>query len=179
MKLWIAFWNIMLKDIRTYYLKPSNISWGLIFPVAWTGMFLIKSGNVLESVPALLPGLTAISILFGTTSMLAVTVTFEKRNRAFDRLLVAPISFELLMWAKTGGAILFGIGNAFVPILLALFMIYFSQIAWAALLPAVVLIAVTSTFLGMLIAVSVRQSLTDCILSGHACAFGRLRFRLA
>jgi len=26
MKRWIAFWNILLKDVRTYYLKPPNIS---------------------------------------------------------------------------------------------------------------------------------------------------------
>jgi len=26
MKLWIAFWNILVKDMRTYYLKPPNIS---------------------------------------------------------------------------------------------------------------------------------------------------------
>ena len=45
MRIWIAFWNILWKDIRTYYLKPPNISWGLIFPLAWTTMFFIKSGG--------------------------------------------------------------------------------------------------------------------------------------
>ena len=119
MKRWIAFWNILLKDMRTYYLKPPNISWGLIFPLAWTGMFFIKSGGGMESVLSLLPGVVAISILFGTTSMLAVTVTFEKKGRSFDRLLLAPIPLELLMLAKTAGAILFGVANAFVPIILA------------------------------------------------------------
>jgi ABC-2 type transport system permease protein len=46
---WIAFWNILMKDMRAYYLKPPNISWGLIFPIAWTGMFFIKSGRGFES----------------------------------------------------------------------------------------------------------------------------------
>ena len=91
MKAWIAFWNIVLKDMRAYYLKPPNISWGLIFPFAWTAMFFIKSGRGLEDVLTLLPGVVAISILFGTTSMLAVTVTFEKKGRSFERLLLAPI----------------------------------------------------------------------------------------
>ena len=77
-----AFWNIFVKDMRTYYLKPPNVSWGIIFPLAWTGMFFIRSGSGLESIPALLSGLVAISILFGTTSMLSVTVTFEKKNRS-------------------------------------------------------------------------------------------------
>jgi hypothetical protein len=79
MKQWIAFWSIVGKDMRTYYLKPPNISWGIIFPIAWTGMFFIKSGSGLESIHTLLPGVIAISVLFGTTSMLAVTVTFENQ----------------------------------------------------------------------------------------------------
>ncbi|MFC2030907.1 ABC transporter permease [Chloroflexota bacterium] len=157
MKRWIAFWNIVLKDMRAYYLKPPNISWGLIFPIAWTAMFFIKSGSGLESILTLLPGVVAISILFGTTSMMAVTVTFEKKNRSFDRLLLAPISLELLMLAKTSGAIVFGIVNAFVPIILALFLTDLSQVAWIAVLSAVVMIAISSTFMGLFIAVSVTE----------------------
>ncbi len=117
-----AFWNIFVKDMRTYYLKPPNVSWGIIFPLAWTGMFFIRSGSGLESIPALLPGLVAISILFGTTSMLSVTVTFEKKNRSFERLLLAPISLNVLMLAKTGGAIVFGVINAFIPVIMAVFL---------------------------------------------------------
>ncbi len=157
MKRWIAFWNIMLKDMRAYYLKPPNISWGLMFPVAWTGMFFIKSGGGLDSILTLLPGVIAISVLFGTTSMLAVTVTFEKKNRSFERLLLAPIPLGLLMLAKTSGAILFGVANAFVPIILALFLADLSRVAWMTLLPAIVLIAIVSTFLGLFIAVSVSE----------------------
>jgi ABC-2 type transport system permease protein len=157
MKLWIAFWNILLKDMRTYYLKPPNISWGLIFPLAWTGMFFIRSGSGAESIATLLPGVVAVSILFGTTSMLAVTVTFEKKNRSFERLLLAPIPFELLMLAKTSGAILFGVANAFVPVAMAAFLMDMSQVAWGAFVPAVLLIAVASTFLGLFIAVAVSE----------------------
>ena len=79
MKGWIAFWNILAKDMRTYYLKPPNISWGLLFPLVWIAMFFIRSGMGIESLRSLLPGLVALSILFGTTSVLSVTVTFEKK----------------------------------------------------------------------------------------------------
>jgi len=157
MKLWIAFWNILAKDMRTYYLKPPNVSWGLIFPLAWTGMFFIKSGSGLDSIMALLPGVVAISILFGTTSMLAVTVTFEKKNRSFERLLLAPIPFELLMLAKTSGAILFGVANAFVPVIMAAVLADLSAVAWSVFVPAVIMIAVASTFLGLFIAVAVSE----------------------
>jgi ABC-2 type transport system permease protein len=157
MKAWIAFWNILAKDMRTYYLKPPNISWGLVFPLAWTTMFFIRSGSTLDSIPSLLPGVMAVSVLFGTTSMLAVTVTFEKKNRSFERLLLAPISLELLMLAKTSGAILFGVANSFVPVVMAAFLTDLSDIKWVTLIPAVVLIAISSTFLGLFIAVSVKE----------------------
>jgi ABC-2 type transport system permease protein len=157
MKRWIAFWNILAKDMRAYYLKPPNISWGIIFPLAWTGMFFIRSGSGLEGVLALLPGVMTISILFGTTSMLAVTITFEKRSRSFERLLLAPISLELLMLAKTSGAILFGVANAFVPIIIAAFLADLSGIAWSLVIPAIILIGIVSTFLGLFIAVSVSE----------------------
>jgi ABC-2 type transport system permease protein len=61
------------------------------------------------------------------------------------------------MLAKTGGAILFGMVNALMPIILALFLADLSQVAWAAVFPAIVLIAVVSTFLGLFIAVSVSE----------------------
>ena len=120
-------------------------------------MFFIKSGGGLENVLSLLPGVVAVSILFGTTSMLAVTVTFEKKGRSFDRLLLAPIPLELLMLAKTSGAILFGAANAFVPIILAAFFCDLSHATWSAAIPAIVLIAATSAFLGLFIAVSVSE----------------------
>ncbi len=157
MKAWIAFWNILIKDMRSYYLKPPNISWGLLFPLVWIAMFSIRSGLGIESLPSLLPGLVGLSILFGTTSVLSVTVTFEKKGRSFERLLLAPISLEVLMLAKTTGAILFGVVNAFVPLLVGSFLTDLSGVNWAALIPAVVLIAVNSTFLGLFIAVSVKE----------------------
>lgn len=157
MKTWIAFWNILLKDIRSYYLKPPNISWGLMFPLLWIAMFFIRSGLGIEKLPDLLPGLVALSILFGTTSVLSVTVTFEKKGRSFERLLLAPISLKLLMLAKTSGAILFGTINALVPLCVAMFLTDLSGLQWHVFLPAIVLIAISSTFLGLFIAVSVKE----------------------
>lgn len=157
MKSWTAFWNIFIKDMRTYYLKPPNISWGIIFPLAWTGMFFIKSGSGLEGLLELLPGVMTIAILFGTTSLLAVTITFERRSRSFERLLLAPISLESLMLAKTSGAILFGIINAFVPVAIAAFLADLSGVAWSLVVPAIILVSVVSTFLGLFISVSVSE----------------------
>jgi len=152
----LAYWSILMKDMKNYYLKPPNISWGIIFPISWTLMFFMKSNSEVD-IRSILPGVMALSILFGTTSMLAVTITFERKSRSFERLLLAPISLNLLMLAKTTGAILFGIINAFIPVLFASFMIELSGINWLLTFISVFLIAVTSTFLGLFIAVSVSE----------------------
>jgi ABC-2 type transport system permease protein len=156
MNSWTAFRAILAKDMRTYYLKPPNISWGLIFPFAWMLMFYLRSRTPLD-IRELLPGVVAMSILFGTTSMLAVTITFERRSRSFERLLLAPLELSLLMLAKTGGAILFGMLNAFVPIVVAAFVVDLSGVFWPAVIGSILLIAATSTFLGLFISVAVHE----------------------
>jgi len=156
MSSWTAFRAIVTKDMKTYYLKPPNISWGLIFPFAWMLMFYLRSRTPLD-IRELLPGVVAMSILFGTTSMLAVTITFERRSRSFERLLLAPLELSLLMLAKTGGAILFGMLNAFVPIVVAAFVVDLSGVLWPAVIGSILLIAATSTFLGLFISVAVHE----------------------
>ena len=119
-------------------------------------MQLIRSsGNI--GIVELLPGLMAMSVLFGTTSMLAVTITFEKRGRSFDRLLLAPIGISTLVFAKILGAVIFGIVNAFVPVVFASFFIDLSGINWGIAFIAVIFIAITSALLGLLIATSAKE----------------------
>lgn len=152
----IAFWSILRKDMQNYYLKPPNISWGILFPFAWMLMMFIKSGNTLE-INNVFPGIVAMSILFGTTSMLSVTITFERKSRSFERLLIAPVKIELLALAKITGAILFGIFNSIVPILFS--VLYFKAMVanWSFLIIGVVLLSIISTLLGLFISVSAKE----------------------
>ena len=89
--------------------------------------------------------------------MLAVAITFERRSGAFNRLLLAPLPLSLVILAKTAGAILFGVANAFVPMLFALFATDLSGVRWGPLVAGVLFTAVTSAFLGLFIAASVRE----------------------
>jgi ABC-2 type transport system permease protein len=61
------------------------------------------------------------------------------------------------MLAKTSGAIIFGVANAFVPIVIAAFLTDLSAVAWSLVVPAILLIGIVSTFLGLFIAVSVSE----------------------
>ena len=65
---------------------------------------------------------------------------------SFERLLLAPIDLNLLMLAKTGGASLFGVLNAIVPLLVAAFLVDLSGIGWPVVMAGILLIAATSTF---------------------------------
>ncbi|MGC9471928.1 MAG: ABC transporter permease [Bacteroidales bacterium] len=156
MKPSIAFRNILYKDMKNYYLKPPNISWGLIFPFAWMGMLLIKSGSAF-SISEVFPGIVALSILFGTTSMLSVTITFERKSRSFERLLLAPLKTEWLILGKITGAILFGIFNSIVPVLLCAGILKAPVNNWFLLAAGVILLSVISTLLGLFISVAATE----------------------
>jgi ABC-2 type transport system permease protein len=105
----------------------------------------------------ILPGLMAMSVLFGTTSMLAVTITFERKGHSFDRLLLAPISLKVMVLAKIIGSVLFGIFNAFVPIIFGAFLSDLSGVNWGFVFIGVLFIAFSSTLVGLVIAVSAKE----------------------
>ncbi|MBN2699022.1 MAG: ABC transporter permease [Bacteroidales bacterium] len=156
MKQNIAFWNILLKDMKNYYLKPPNISWGIIFPFAWMLMMFVKTKTAFH-IEEVFSGIVAMSILFGTTSMLSVTITFERKSRSFERLLLAPLRIELLIVAKITGAILFGIFNSIIPVLFS--VLYFKAMVtnWTMLVIGIILLSIISTLLGLFISVSAKE----------------------
>ncbi len=156
MKQTIAFGNILLKDMRNYYLKPPNISWGIIFPFAWMLMMFVKTKSAFH-IEEVFSGIVAMSILFGTTSMLSVTITFERKSRSFERLLLAPLRIELLILAKITGAILFGIFNSIIPVLFS--VLYFKAVVtnWTLLVTGIILLSIISTLLGLFISVSAKE----------------------
>lgn len=156
MKTAIAFGSILRKDMRNYYLKPPNISWGIIFPFAWMLMMFVKTKTAFD-INEVFPGIVAMSILFGTTSMLSVTITFERKARSFDRLLIAPISTELLVVAKITGSILFGIFNSMVPVLFSVLYFKAPVISWPMLFIGIILLSIISTLLGLFISVSAKE----------------------
>ena len=97
---------IALKDMRTYYLKPPSISWGIVFPFAWILAFYLRNPLNFEQ---LVPGLIAMTILFSTTAAEAVVINFELRLGSLERLLLAPISLPAVLLGKVIGGSIFGL----------------------------------------------------------------------
>jgi ABC-2 type transport system permease protein len=97
---------IALKDMRTYYLKPPSISWGIVFPLTWTLAFYLRNPQNFEQ---LVPGLIAMTILFSTTAAEAVVINFELRLGSLERLLLTPISMSAVLLGKVVGGAIFGL----------------------------------------------------------------------
>lgn len=66
-------------------------------------------------------------------------------------------SLKTMMLAKTLGSMIFGILNAFVPLIFTAFIIDLNGVKWGVALIGVVFIASTSTLLGLVIAISAKE----------------------
>jgi len=96
---------IVFKDMKTYYLKPPAVSWGIVFPVAWILAFYLRNPRSFEE---LVPGLIAMTILFSTTAAEAVVINFELRLGSLERLILTPVSITGVLLGKVIGGALFG-----------------------------------------------------------------------
>jgi ABC-2 type transport system permease protein len=149
-----GIWYIMLKDLRAYYLKPPNISWGILFPFAFVLAFVIRDPENLDS---LVPGFVALTLLFGTSSMEAIVITFERRIGALERLLLAPLRLPALLVGKLLGGMVFGLVTTLAVLIIALILFGATGINWLLLILAMILAAAAFSALGVLVSVSVKE----------------------
>jgi ABC-2 type transport system permease protein len=105
----------------------------------------------------LAPGLIAMAAVFGTTSMEAIVITFERRHGALERLLLAPISLRSLLIGKVLGGAVFGGMISIVMMLVTITMFGMAIIDPLLFFVALVLTLLTLSALGALVAVSVTE----------------------
>ena len=142
------------KDMRAYYFKPPNISWGMLFPGALILAFAVRTPGDLK---ALIPGLVAMTALFSATSMEAIVITFERRTGALERLLLAPMTLPAMLAGKVLGGMLFGVTIS--AVVLVGVSAGFGLVIWRLPAAFVALLFSTATFsaLGALVSVSVQE----------------------
>jgi len=145
---------IALKDLRAYYFKPPNISWGILFPFAFILAFAIRNpGETRE----LVPGLLGLTILFGTSSMEAIVIVFERRIGSLERLMLAPIGLPALLAGKLLGGMTFGLTVTVVVLVIALAAFGIVGVNWLLLLLALLFSAAAFSALGAFVSVAVRE----------------------
>jgi len=155
---------IVHKDLKAYYFKPPNISWGILFPVVLALSFTLRSPTGLED---LAPGLIAMSALFGTTSMEAIVITFEKRVGALERLLLAPINLRTILWSKIVGGAIFGIVISAVMTAISILFLGASINSPIIFIVVILLTVLVHSALGALVAVSVKEVFEAQTLSNY------------
>jgi ABC-2 type transport system permease protein len=145
---------IGLKDLRAYYFKPPNISWGILFPFAFVLAFAIRNPSDLR---ALVPGLIALTLLFGTSSMEAIVIAFERRIDSLERLFLAPVSLSALLAGKLLGGMAFGLTVTLVVLVIALIVFGAAGVNWFLLGLAILFSAAAFSALGAFVSVAVKE----------------------
>ena len=145
---------IALKDLKAYYFKPPNISWGILFPFAFILAFAIRNPGDLRS---LIPGLLALTLLFGTSSMEAIVIVFERRIGSLERLLLAPLRLPALLAGKLFGGMTFGLTVTLAALVISFAVFGSAGTNWLMLLLAILLSASAFSGLGAFISVAVRE----------------------
>ncbi len=156
-------WYITRKDMRTYYLKSPIISWGILFPLVMILAFYIRNPGDIRSV---FPGLIGITVLFGTTSMEAVVIAFEKRIGAMERLLMAPIAPATLVMGKMASGALFGLTTGCLVWLVGS-VAWGLHFAWLGILVTILLGSVTFSLLGVVISLLMREVFDAMTVSNY------------
>jgi ABC-2 type transport system permease protein len=149
-----CMWYIMLKDLRAYYFKPPNVSWGILFPFTFVLSFVIRNPGDLER---LVPGMLGLTLLFGASSMEAIVITFERRIGALERLLLAPVRVPALLAGKILGGVVFALATTFTVLVPIVGFFGLSGINWLLLLLSTILAAAAFSSMGALISAAVNE----------------------
>jgi ABC-2 type transport system permease protein len=159
-----GIYYILLKDLKAYYFKPPNISWGILFPSVLTLAFSLRSPNGLRE---LAPGLIAMAAVFGTTSMEAIVITFEKRIGALERLILAPISTNSILIGKILGGAVFGAMISGIMTFISLIIFEMKLVKPLLFVATITLTLLTLSSLGALLALSVKEVFEAQTLSNY------------
>jgi len=110
---------IAQKDAKIYFFKGPNITFGLLFPAI---IYLAFSIGKAAETSLIIPGLVAMSSLFGAGAIESIALPLERAKGTFDRLLVAPISLSTIIIGKTLGGFFFGLFLSIAYMLIALML---------------------------------------------------------
>jgi len=145
---------ISRKDVESYYAKPPLITWGLLFPAVLILALYLKDPKGYLNIA---PGIIAMTLLFGATSMAAIVVTFEKRSGTLQRLLLAPVHDRTIIMGKAASAAMYGIVTSLVLTLGLGLLLGFPVRRPAFFAAGLVLGGATFAHLGFIASVMVRE----------------------
>lgn len=158
-------WAITKKDIRIYYLKPPVIVAGILIPVFLFLAFMVRSRLDVE---ALIPGLMAVTIFFGSSSVSMAVIPWERMMQTFARLLVAPVSISAVLGGKAIAGLVFGVVLSLIALLIGILGFGMSVSNVGLLILAMILSAFVFAALGILFAAWRGRTPGDVMIMGNA-----------
>jgi ABC-2 type transport system permease protein len=114
--------SIAEKDVRIYFFKGPNLTFGLLLPVVLYLAFSL--GRAMDPASAI-PGLVAMAAFFGAGAIQAVSLPLERRTGTFQMLLTAPIFLFTIVLGKTLAGFFFG---TFLSLVYTIIMLPFSPL---------------------------------------------------
>lgn len=148
-------WAVFLKDVRTYYLTPPMVMWGLALPFFMFFSFSVRRGLAPQTGIARLLALTT---FFTASSAGSVIFPLERRARTYDRLQAAPMALITILLSRSSVGAFFAVAISLLS-LLAGWALFGASVAHPVLLAvAVMLSAYTFSALGILVASGSSQS---------------------
>ena len=160
----VRAWAIAKKDVRIYYFKPPVIIFGTLMPVFLFLAFMVRRNLDAD---ALIPGLMAMTVFFGSSTVTSATIPWERAQGTYDRLLVAPVSFLAVMLGKALAGLLFGVLVSMVPFLIGI-LAFGMELRHPWLFPITLLVsACTFASLGVLLSSVPSRTVGDVMMLGN------------
>jgi ABC-2 type transport system permease protein len=94
------------KDVKIYFFKGPNLTFGLLLPLVLYFAFAI--GRTVE-LAFVIPSLVAMVAFFGAGAIQAISLPLERRTGTFNTLLTSPISLFTIILGKAMAGFFFGV----------------------------------------------------------------------
>ncbi len=108
---------ILKKNARLYYLKPSVLIFGVLFPVFFFLAFKMGRPVAAESV---VPGMVAMALWFTASAVGPLVTPWERSARTYERLIYTPVSLHAILAGDVISGFVFGTCLSIIPVLLGL-----------------------------------------------------------
>ncbi|MFO8018388.1 MAG: ABC transporter permease [Promethearchaeia archaeon] len=147
---------ISLKDLKLYFLKGPNLTFGILLPVV---LYLAFSAGNEGSLVNTIPGLISMGIFFGAGAIHAVSIPLEKQLGTIKMVLTTPTRFLTVICGKILAGCFFGlILSSFYSLTIFIFSFSFSlSINFLLYFTAILLSSLMASTFGVFLATPFRE----------------------
>jgi len=152
---------VIAKNPLLYYLKPSVLICGVLFPVFFFLSFKMGRPIAPESI---VPGMVAMALWFTASAVGPLVTPWERRAKTYERLVSSPASLQAILAGDVVSGLVFGTCLSVIPIVLGLALTNAQVTSTLLLVSGSVLGALSFASLGVLLAAPPASSPSNIML---------------